>query len=474
MHATIDRIRSVRTPAILAALALVASAAALPASAQSTKDQAALPAGELAQARSLSRAFQSVAKRLDQSVVNITQYSERYIQRSYWQRPERTLLQSGLGSGVIVSKDGYILTNHHVVSGAEKIKVRLSDGRELDGKVVGSDELTDVAVVKVEGPDLVPAEFADSDALEVGEWVVAIGSPFGFSSTVTSGIVSAKGRTNVNLPTGDEAYQDFIQTDAAINPGNSGGPLLNLDGKIVGINSAIASRSGGYEGIGFAIPSNMARTVMDTILRNGRVVRGYLGIDLAEIPAEELRKDGLRSGVRVTTVAEQSPAEAAGLKVGDIITAFQDRPADNPRRLRAQIALSAPGSETKLEVLRDGTRKTLSAELEDKDRVMAKILGIAEIPSVGVTVMTLQPETARQLRQPGLRGVLVQSVRPDGKAEAAELQPGDIIVAINDRAVLSGPEFKERIERANIDAGIQLNVIRRGIKGYLVLGGPSD
>ncbi len=458
--------------ALLAALALTTLGPISIASAQGASDQAS--SAEIAQARSLSRAFQSVAKRLDQSVVNITQYSERLVQRSFWERPERTLLQSGLGSGVIVSKDGYILTNHHVVAGAEKLKVRLADGRELDGKVVGSDELTDIAVVKVDGPDLVPAEFADSDKLEVGEWVVAIGSPFGFSSTVTSGIVSAKGRTNVNLPTGDQAYQDFIQTDAAINPGNSGGPLLNLDGRIVGINSAIASRSGGYEGIGFAIPSNMARTVMDTIIKNGRIVRGYLGVSLEEIPTDELRKDGLRSGLRVTTVADKSPAEAAGIKPGDIITAYQDKPADNPKRLRAQIALTPPGAETKLELLRDGRMQTISASLEDQDRAFARLFGITEVPSIGATVATLQPDVARQIRQPGLRGVIVQAVKADSKAEAAELQVGDVVVAVNGKAVASGPEFKERLESANLSSGVQLNVIRRGMRGYLVVGGPTD
>lgn len=465
MHSNLSR-PSTRTfrsaPALLAAV-LLAAGTASSALAQSSSDQAT--AAELASARGLSRVFQSVAKRLDQSVVNITQFSEQYVRRTMWDRPERALLQSGLGSGVIISKDGYILTNHHVVSGAEQLKVRLADGRELEGKVVGSDELTDIAVVKIDGPDLVPAEFADSDKLEVGEWVVAIGSPFGFSSTVTSGIVSAKGRTDVKLPTGNEAYQDFIQTDAAINPGNSGGPLLNLEGKIVGINSAIATRTGGYEGIGFAIPSNMARSVMDTILKNGRVVRGYLGIDLEEIPADELRKDGIRSGVRVTTVADKSPAEAAGLKPGDIITAYQGKPADNFKRLRAQIALTSPGTEAKLEVVRDGKKQTVSVALEDKDRAFAKLFGISEVNQIGATVVTLQPDQTRQK----IRGVLVKKVNPNSKADEAELQPGDIVVAVNGKSVASGPEFKERVEAADLDQGIRLDVIRRNMRGYLTI-----
>jgi serine protease Do len=338
-------------------------------------------AADVAHARSLSRAFQAVARSAEPAVVHITQLARRQvIERDFFGFPVRDrgqqLLQSGVGSGVVVSADGYILTNNHVVRGADELRVRFSDGRTLPARVIGADELTDIAVVKVDESDLPAVQFADSDQVEVGEWVVAIGSPLGFDSTVTAGIVSATGRSGIPLPGANAAmYQDFIQTDAAINPGNSGGPLLNLDGRIVGINTAIASRSGAYDGIGFAVPANMARSVMESLIRTGRVSRGWMGVEFAQ-PEPDNTSSGPRGGVAVARLVDDGPADRAGLRPGDVITRFQSRQIDSPARLRSAIAITPPGTEAQIEVLRDGRPRTLTVRLADQQAGVAAMLGI--------------------------------------------------------------------------------------------------
>ncbi|MFN9992610.1 MAG: S1C family serine protease, partial [Phycisphaerales bacterium] len=237
---------------------------------------------DLAFARRLSNVFKSVAGKAEPAVVHITSLNRVRMRRGFFdQIGQEQIVPNGLGSGLIVSADGYILTNHHVVKQADQLRVKLATGEEVDAKLVGTDELTDLAVLKIEREGLPYLEFGDSEVLDVGEWVVAIGSPFGFSSTVTAGIVSAKSRS-INPKEGAPAYQDFIQTDAAINPGNSGGPLLDLNGKVIGVNSAIATRTGGYEGIGFAIPATIAKPVMENLITNKRVIRGWLGVSLQD------------------------------------------------------------------------------------------------------------------------------------------------------------------------------------------------
>jgi serine protease Do len=303
--------------------------------------------------RGLSRAFQSVAKKAEPSVVHITQLRNvpLYTRDGFMGMPmfsgQTELRPSGLGSGNIVSPDGYILTNNHVVKGSEQLKVRLTDGREFPAKLVGRDEATDLAVIKIDAKNLTSIEFDDSDKLEVGEWVVALGSPLGLSNSVTAGIVSAKGRSGI---AGLQDYQDFIQTDAAINPGNSGGALVNLDGKLVGVNSAIASRSGGYEGIGFAIPSNVAKSVMQSIISNGRVARGWLGLDFEDVSGTA----SSQRGARIAQVLDGGPAATSGLKPGDVVSEFNGRSIDDSARLRSLIALTPPGTKVDLGVLRDG------------------------------------------------------------------------------------------------------------------------
>jgi len=428
---------------------------------------------DIAFAKRLSNAFKSVASSVEPSVVHITQRNRVYQRNWFGEVVSSGITDTGLGSGFIVSKDGYVITNNHVITSgeraAEQIKVRLFDGRELDAKLIGRDEATDLAVLQINRDDLPanlnPVTLGDSDVIEVGEWVVAIGSPFGLSNTVTAGIVSAKGRSITPRETG-RVYQDFIQTDAAINPGNSGGPLLNLQGEVVGINSAIASRSGGYQGIGFAIPSNIARAVLDSIVANGRVVRGWMGVDLADITANG------GGGVSVRAVQEDSPADKAGLKVGDIITKFQGRPV-NEARLRNAIALTPPGTKAPIEVQRGEEAVTTTVTVGDLNAAM----GNTDIQQLGVRVKTVTRDLAQQFRQPRLKGVIVMEVDDGSRAASSDLQPGDVIVGYRqgtaERQINSAEDFATLAARADFTSGLQLNVIRNtnGFlqRGYLVV-----
>jgi len=276
----------------------------------------------------------------------------------------RKFQQRGQGSGFIISKDGYILINNHVVGDADLIKVKLSDGREFKAKVIGTDPQSDVAVIKIDATNLPVLRLGDSDKLEVGEWVIAIGNPFGLSQTVTVGVVSAKGRSRIGI----NDYEDFIQTDAAINPGNSGGPLVNIHGEAVGMNTAIFSRSGGYMGIGFAIPINMAKAIKDQLLKKGKVTRGWLGVVIQDIDEELAKSFGLEKteGVLIAEVSEGSPAEKAGLKQGDIILRLNGKKVDDLGELRNKIALTAPGTKVKLEVLRENKRRTIQVTIGEQ------------------------------------------------------------------------------------------------------------
>lgn len=424
-------------------------------------------------ARGLSRVFQGVARKAEPSVVHITQLNRvQQVQRDWFGFPiavgEPRLTETGLGSGVIVSESGYVLTNNHVVRQAEVVRVKLFDGREFEAKIVGRDPLTDIAVLKIEASGLTPAEFADSDALEVGEWVVAIGSPFGFSNTVTAGIVSAKARSGLVLDGMVEGYQDFIQTDAAINPGNSGGPLLNLEGRVVGVNSAIASRTGGYQGIGFAIPSNMARAVMDSIIRHGRVARGWLGVSVTELPAEEVSRlgAGLRQALRVEYVAPGSPAEKAGLRPGDIITRLQGRAVESSARFRNTIALTPPDSKVNVEILRGGEARTLTAVIADQ---LSVGLSALPIPKLGISVRTLTEEESRRRGYRGISGVVVDQVDRGGLGDRAGIRPGDILRAVGDVPFASAEEFARLVEQADFTEPVDLQAIRGNRRGYITV-----
>ncbi len=343
-----------------------------------------------------------------------------------------------LGSGVIVSSDGYILTNNHVVEGADEVRVHTQDGDDLEAKIVGTDKPSDLALLKVDAKDLTPITIGDSDKLRIGEIVLAIGDPFGVGETVTMGIVSAK-----NRGIGMTDYEDFIQTDAAINPGNSGGALVNLRGELVGINSAILSRSGGSQGIGFAIPTNLAKVVMENLKEHGKVVRGYLGVTLQDVTktlAEGLGLPEDTHGAAVTTVVDGSAADEAGLKAGDVITAIDGKPVQSMQQLRTRIGHTAPGTKVKLTINRAGEEKTITVKLgtrpSDEELASGMITGGGEKGSLleGLRVRDPDPQLLMQLQLPGdTDHPVVIGVEPKSPAARAGLQQGDVILEV-DRA----------------------------------------
>ncbi|HUT99629.1 MAG TPA: Do family serine endopeptidase [bacterium] len=362
---------------------------------------------------------------------------------------EKDFYAEGNGSGVIVSPEGYILTNNHVVEGAKEIRVALTDGREFDATVVGADPSSDIAVIKIEAEGLPVAPLGNSDDLQVGDWVVALGSPFGLENTVTAGIVSATGRTNMRLAD----YEDFIQTDAAINPGNSGGALVNLAGQVVGINTAIASRTGGYMGVGFAIPVNQARGVMDQLIETGTVTRGWLGVSIQDVtPAlrETLGLDEAVKGALVGEVMSDTPAGEAGIKVGDVIVGMDGRAVSDANDLRNRVAAVRPGKKVRLELLRNGDEQAVTVTVGERpsDLTPASSTTPGGPPTRGgketvrgITVGSLTPELKSRLGYEGNTGVVVLDVEGYGEAARVGISPGMVIlkadgVSVNDPAEL--------------------------------------
>lgn len=380
--------------------------------------------------------------------------------------------QHGIGSGVVVSKDGYILTNNHVVEGADEVRVALQDGREFNAKVVGRDPKSEVAVIKIDAKDLPAVPLADSDKVEVGDIVLAVGNPFGIGQTVTTGIVSATGRAG----TLGLDYEDFIQTDAAINPGNSGGALVDLEGRLVGINTAILSRSGGNMGIGFAIPTNLARDVMDSLIRDGKVVRGYLGVmiqDLTPSLAEQFNVSGNTQGALVGDVTAKGPAEKAGLKSGDVIVEFNGKKITDSRHLKLQVARTGPGKTVPVKVLRDGKTRELEVtvkELPGSERLAQADRGGSDEGTLnGVTVSDLDPRVRQQLNlPPRMNGVVVTDVEPGSAAAESGLRPGDVITEINRQPVKSAEQAVEMTEQAK-EKQTLVRVWREGASRYVVV-----
>ena len=376
--------------------------------------------------------------------------------------------RASLGSGFIISDDGYILTNNHVVKDADEIVVRLNDRRELDAKLIGADESSDLALLKVEAEDLPTVELGDSDKLDVGEWVVAIGSPFGFDYSVTAGIVSAKGRS---LP--NENYVPFIQTDVAINPGNSGGPLFNLDGEVVGINSQIYTRSGGFMGVSFAIPINVALDVADQLKEKGKVSRGWLGVVIQEVSKDLAESFGLEkaAGALVAQVVQDSPAEAAGLQSGDIITRFNGKNIYLSSDLPHQVGRIKPGEEAKIDIVRNGKRKTLEVEigvLPDGDGAELAMNNANPQEHVsqrlGVAVAEL---TARQRKTAG-EGVIVKEVKR-GPAAFSGLVNGDVITMIAGEPIRSVEDFERVAKELPANRSVPMRIVRRGAAMFIPL-----
>jgi len=356
----------------------------------------------------------------------------------------------GQGSGFLISSDGYIVTNHHVVGDADVVTVTLRDGKQLDASIVGTDPNTEIALIKIEGNDFPHLRLANSDDIRVGEWVIAIGSPFGLNHSVTAGIVSARGRSNVGIVD----YADFIQTDAAINPGNSGGPLLNLDGDVIGVNTAIYSRTGGYMGIGFAIPSNMTRFVADQLRDSGAIVRGYLGIGIENLNAELAEWFGLANtnGILVSEVAPDSPAEKGGIRRDDVIVEFGGQPVTEAGAFRSRVASTPAGSSIPLVVLRDGKRVALDVTVGalDGDQVATQSPDGDPTPNnLGLAVEPLTPDLARRYGYVRQQGVLIAEVQQNSAAALAGLQPGMLIREVNRRPIRNPRDFREALRRGD-------------------------
>ncbi len=429
--------------------------------------------------------FAPVVKRVVPAVVNISSskvvkdqgdegngifndplFRQFFGNRAPQQEQPRSQRATSLGSGVVVSPDGYIITNNHVVDGATDVKVSFADKEEYPAKVIGTDKYTDIAVLKINRTGLTTLPFGNSTHAEVGDVVLAIGEPFGLGQTVTMGIISAKGRAGLGI----ERFEDFIQTDAAINRGNSGGALVDTHGELVGINTAILSgETGGNQGIGFAIPANLARNIMDQIMKNGKVTRGYMGILPQELTPDMAKAFGAK-GVAIAQVEPKSPAQAAGLKVGDVITAVNGSPVEDVNSFRLEIAGFAPGTTVHLKVDRNGQTLDLPVTLSKFDLEAENNAGKpGNLPNGGekgalngVSVQALTPDLRDQLQIPdGTQGVVITDVDPNSQASAAGLQQGDVIVQVNRRPVANVSEFNTAV-RAGASRDSTLLLVKRG------------
>jgi serine protease Do len=386
-------------------------------------------------------------------------------------RSQRAPRQSGLGSGVIVTEDGYILTNHHVVDKADEIRVALNDGREFRAKIVGTDPKSEIAVLKIDASDLAPLPLADSDKVEIGDIVLAVGNPFGIGQTVTMGIVSATGRASLGLD-----YEDFIQTDAAINPGNSGGALLDAYGRLIGINTAILSRTGGNHGIGFAVPSNLARSVMENLVSHGRVIRGFMGVGIQDLTPALARQFKVpeAAGAVVTEVHRKSPAERAGLKIEDVIIELNGKPVKDSRSLRLQVAQIPPETRVPVKILRGGKEQLLHVVLRELPRDIASFRNQPAEPESNVTlegvrVGDINASVRQQLGLPAnLSGAVVLEVEESSAAYRDGLRAGDVILEMN-RQPVRDAEQAVALSEKSMEKVTLLRVWSRGGSRYLVV-----
>jgi serine protease Do len=375
-------------------------------------------------------------------------FGEEFFRRFFGETPEREFQQRSLGSGVIVDAAGIVLTNAHVVERASDIEVVLRDAKKVKAKLLGTDRRTDLAVLRLQGGGPYPAALlGDSDKVKVGDWVLAVGSPFGLQHTVTAGIVSAKGRSlNPGNP-----FDDFLQTDAAINPGNSGGPLVNMAGEVIGINTAILSRTGGNVGIGFSIPVNMAKRIYTELVAKGRVTRGWLGVSIQPLTRELAQSFGLKepSGVLIADVVQDSPAAKAGIAAGDIIVEFDGKRVDTPQDLQKIVAATAPGKGVPIKVWREKSTKSLEIKIGEtpEESVALRPTGPTQGRTLGLDVRPLTPDIARQLNLRSLEGVVVARVEDESAAAEAGIQRGDVIREVNRQRVRTLQDF----ERATKD-----------------------
>ncbi|MHC4645849.1 MAG: Do family serine endopeptidase [Planctomycetota bacterium] len=394
-------------------------------------------------------------------------FFERFFGRPRrYRRSPRPKSRPVQGSGFIVSSDGYILTNNHVVENAQDITVTLRDGREFKAAIIGTDPQNEVAVIKIDSDNLPVLELADSDKIEVGEWVIAIGNPFGLSHTVTQGIVSAKGRSGIGLA----GYEDYIQTDAAINPGNSGGPLINLSGQVVGINTAIIG-PGGNIGIGFAIPINMAKFSYRQLVESGKVIRGALGIQIKDLYPDLAESLGVKDtkGVVIEQVNKDSAADKAGLETYDVIVELNGDKIESVNELRNKVAMLKPGTETKIVVVRKGKRKTIYAQPgESTIELKAFATPQERLEQLGLTVRNLTEDIARRYGYESLSGVIIAQVQPDSQAAQKGIEPGMLIMEVDQQPVKNTKDFDEAVNKA-AEKGQALLLITDGRFSYLVV-----
>lgn len=385
-------------------------------------------------------------------------------------QPGRQRAVVGQGSGFVFAANNnktYILTNNHVIEGNDKISVKFLDGREFEAKIKGTDPKSDIAVIEIEASGLPVVQIGDYSQLEVGEWVVAIGNPFGLSHTLTVGVVSAKGRTSLGI----NDYEDFIQTDAAINPGNSGGPLVNLDGEVIGMNTAIFSRSGGYMGIGFAIPINLAARIANQLIEKGEVERGYLGIMIQPLTADLAKSFDLKNdkGILIAQVTKNSPADKAGLKAGDVIVNYQGRPMSDTGDFRNQVALAQPGSKVEFDIIRDGKQRNISVKVDKlSDHKQAAQESSQASEKLGMVVQTITADLAKQLGIKAGKGVIVTEVAPGSVATMAGIGRGSVILEVNRKAVNTAAEFDQAIKNS-VNNKVLLLVRDDEVSRYVVL-----
>jgi serine protease Do len=409
------------------------------------------------------------------------QFRRQFEGAEHFEMPEPAP-QGGFGSGFLVDPKGVVLTNYHVVAGAESVEVSLSDGRKFTSKDIVLDAKTDLAVVRIEAKGALPfLEIGDSDQMEIGDHVLAAGAPFGLLGSVTHGIISAKGRNGLSM----NMYEDFLQTDAPINPGNSGGPLLNLEGKVIGINSAIKTRSGGFQGVGLAIASNLAKNVMEQLLKDGVVRRGYLGVQIKDLEDRELAgrlglKDG-EHGVLVTQVFDKAPAGNAGVQAGDVIVSIGGKPVKDGRELQRVVAGLTLGKPAPLGIVRDGKPQTLQVTVEEQPqdfgsprvnvpRSPRRDGGGVQLDKIGVDVTDLTPELAEQFGLKNQTGVVVTRVEPGSAAEEAGLRRGTLVLKVDKEAVKSAAGLRDLLDKAPLDKGVLLQTYTpQGGTGFTVL-----
>jgi serine protease Do len=434
----------------------------------------------------LSKGFETIGKAVEGAVVNIN--TEQVIHNAsgsmadpfsqffggqdpfgqFFRRAPRDMKQKSLGSGFIVDSNGYILTNNHVVENASSIKVKLDDGRIMDAKVVGTDPQTDLAVLKVAATNLPVLKLGNSDQAQVGDWVLAFGSPFGLQKTMTAGIISAKARV-----IGAGPYDNFLQTDAAINPGNSGGPLVDLNGEVIGVNTMIASDSGGFQGIGFAIPASMATQVYHQIVKSGKVTRGWLGVTIQTMSPELAKSFNLspEKGVLVADVQANGPASKAGVQSGDVILTYNGKELHSSNDLSLAVADTQVGGTANLKILRDGKEMAMQLKVGERPADVAQSFpsssNTEEHGKLGVTVESISPEAARQMKLPSAEGALVTEVRPGSPADDAGIQPGDVIRGINTSTVNNAADMVAATQKLKSGDTVRLRVFRNGQNLFL-------